>query len=313
MDQQINYREVKDEEKRRRVAAELSADPTRSTRIIAKAAGVSQSTAFRIRKELESHGDARLLETKKEAPKIVNRTKASDSRFVRARNELLRDPKRSNHIIAKAVGLSPDTIRHLRIRMEITKEIPVIPAEDRLNALGTVGRAGGGGSKIGVPADIPLMQLTAKGLLLEEEKPDLTLEEVALLLGIHSTTYRDLRSVKLLSMRDDLSRSDAKLVQEVVAKIEKTRQIKPILSDIKPLVRKIWGRKAVGLSGTKIEAKRKTAFDHAVGLISDMCLRGPEVEIPYLSEEEQVAALHKVTEAIGCLKQLNANIRKARG
>lgn len=313
MDQQLTYREVKDEEKRRRVAAELSADPTRSTRTIAKAAGVSQSTVFRIRRELENQGNARLLETKKEAPKMANRTKASDSRFALARSELIGDPRRSNHLIARAVGLSPDTIRHLRVRMEITREIPVIPSEDRVNALGTIGHAGGGGSRIGVPDDVPLMQLAAKGLLLEEEKPELTLEEVALLLGVHSATYRDLRSIKLLSMREDLSRSDARLVQEVIAKIDKARQIKPFWPDIEPLVSKVWGRRAVGLSGAKIEAKRKTAFDHAIGLISDMCLRGPEVEIPYLSEEEQIAALHKVTEAIGCLKQLNANIRKARG
>lgn len=309
MDAPYLYREVMDEEKRRRVAAELAADPTRSTRAIAKAAGVSQSTAFRVRKELEVNGDAALVATKKKAPKIMNGI--SGDKYKVAREELIKDPKRSNHVIAAVSAISADTVRHLRGRMERAGEIPTVPHTDRVNAAGRLGHITGAGSKINVPDDISLMQLASKGLLLEEENPDIPVEEVSLLLGISTETYRDLRIIRLLSMRDDISKSDAAIVREVVDSVEAARQVAPFFPKVEKLAEKIWGKRMPGRR--KSEVKRKRSFNHAVGLIFDMCSRGPEVDIPYLTETEQIAVLHRLTEAINCLKQLGTNIRRVRG
>jgi DNA-binding Lrp family transcriptional regulator len=243
---------------------------------------------------------------------MANGPRLADEERQRVRDELKKDPKRSNRVVAALLNLSPDTVRHERDRMERDGKIPPVPREERVNSTGRAGNRSGAGSKIG--GGIPLMQLASKGLLLEEENPGMSVDDVALLLGIHGATYRGLRSVRLLSLRDDLSKSDGKMVQETIERIEKTRQISPFWPDIKPIAAKIWGKSGQNTTvGAKAETKRKSAFDHAIGLIVDMCVRGPEVEIPYLAEEEQIAALHRVTEAINCLKQLNANIRRARG
>lgn len=308
-------REEDNAEKRRRAAVVIAASNSKSSRQMAREAGVSQATIVRVRQELISNGSVRTEAFSHPlkgprgpmGPRNPDKDKA-------IRDFLLEDPRRSNRLIAKEVKVAPDTVRLVRDKMEKAKEIPAIARQARLNINGKVGHGGGPGSKIEIPDGQTLMQVAARGLKIEEDNEGSTLEDAALLLGINVKTYRYIRVAYLLSLRHDLSSVDVITIRNAIAKMEEAKQVTPFWPPLEPIASKIWGSGVgMGVRGAKAEERRRKSFDHAVGLIFDTCSRGPEVEIPYLAEAEQIEVLRKLTEAIGGLKTLASNIRRARG
>ena len=309
MDQRIMSQADERAEKRARVADAMKANPAGSTRRIAADAGVSQSTAFRVRRDLEKRGiiPAGVECEVKPGRKIPDETAAA------LRQELLSDPKRSNRLIATKIGVDDETAKKMRVKLEGLGLIPVIPREQRVNSFGTLGRGRGPGGRISLNAGETIMQIAAKGLDIEEARPEMTMDDIALLLDVNVKTYRHIRAIRLLSLRTDLTKEDMEIIRTAVEGIERERQVARFLKPLQPIIDKLWGRPTGRTTNTKNEKRRKGLFNHAVGLISDMCARGPEVEIPYLTEIEQVNALRKVNEAITCLNELRSNIRRARG
>ena len=100
--------------RRERAAAELQADPARSNRAIATAAGVCHHTARAVRLELEAAGQIPAWRS----------SRTPWSGHAAAAEELQAGPARPNRTIAALAGVGPGTVRAVRLELETSGRIP---------------------------------------------------------------------------------------------------------------------------------------------------------------------------------------------
>lgn len=167
------------------------------------------------------------------------------------------------------------------------------------------------GGHVRVPDNISLVAYVNVGIQKEPEF-DGDIEAAAKCLGIGSATYRQVRQIILLSQHPDLSNSDSDLVQSIIDKINKTRNVRPYYRKVKPLIEKIWGASRNKVLTGKNHSKRVEAYLNSVFLLGISAQRLADLERPYMSVEDTDKIIGELSEAGTIIRKLAETLRRSK-
>lgn len=167
------------------------------------------------------------------------------------------------------------------------------------------------GNKIRVPDNVSLVAYVALGIKKEPEfNGDLV--ETAKCLGIGSWTYRQVRQMIMLSEHPDLSGGDGELVQTLLDKINKTRNVREYYLKAKPLIEKVWGVTRGKQLTSKLSTKRVEAYLNAVFLVGISAQRLADMERPYMSIEDTDKVIGELSDAGTVIRKLAETLRRSK-
>lgn len=168
------------------------------------------------------------------------------------------------------------------------------------------------GSKVRVPEGVTLVDHCRNGLQTEKEtgkNPEVIAKE----LGVGSHTYRMIRSIILLSQRDELTNADVEIIERTCDLINKTRNVRTYYKNVKPIIDRVWGADNRNRTyDDKSAKKRIEVFRNAVTILFDTCERASKVEQPLMPIADIDAAIDELTEARKLIGQITENLRRAR-
>jgi ParB-like nuclease family protein len=161
------------------------------------------------------------------------------------------------------------------------------------------------GSKIAIPKGFATISAAARaGIRVEQAGGSKSAGIKAS--GLTSQTYDGARDIVLLNDRDGLSNADRVLVKEAMHRLDVLHTIGSAAKLIKPIVRKVWGRKGQRF---KTDKKRLEEFSSAVSFVWTSCTTAAEKEVPLLNSEQREEAITQLTEAIKALVRLRTRIK----
>lgn len=167
------------------------------------------------------------------------------------------------------------------------------------------------GNKIRVPDNVSLCAYVSAGMQKEPEfNGDLV--EVAKALGIGSWTYRQVRQILLLSRHPDLSNTDSELVQSLIDKINKTRNVREYYLKAKPLIEKVWGVTKGKQLTNKLHRKRVEAYLNSIFMLGVSTQRLADMEKPYMSIEDTDKVIGELSEAGTVIRKLAETLRRSK-
>lgn len=167
------------------------------------------------------------------------------------------------------------------------------------------------GGKIKIPDHISLVAYVSAAMQREGEF-DNNLEAVAKSLGIGVWTYRQIRQIILLSRFPDLSNSDSELVQSMIDKINKTRNIQEYYFRLRPLIEKVWGvtqGQRVTIKGTQ---KRVQKYLNSIFILGMTAQKMFDMDRPYMSIEDTDKAIGELSEAGTRIRKLAEALRRSK-
>ncbi len=119
--------------------------------------------------------------------------------------------------------------------------------------------------------------------------------------------------IVMLSDRADFSPSEAALVQEALSQMNETCRISEPYRKVRSLAERIWGAyNGSQPKNRKNAQRRQDSFSHAMTIVIDTCIAAPNIDIPYLSDEERANAVKQVDEALTSLRKLKRKIVEGR-
>jgi len=167
------------------------------------------------------------------------------------------------------------------------------------------------GNRVKVPDNVSLAAYVNAGMQREEEfGGDIT--AVAKSLGIGNLTYRSVRAIILLSRHPDLSETDSKLVESLIDKINKTRNVREYYLKAKPLIEKIWGASRNKKLTGKNHQKRVDAYLDSVFLLGMSAQKLSDMERPYMSVEDTDKIIGELSEAGTVIRKLAETLRRSK-
>lgn len=167
------------------------------------------------------------------------------------------------------------------------------------------------GNKIRVPDNVSLVAYVNLGMNKEKEF-DGDVVATAECLGIGAQTYRMIKQVIILSQYPDLAKADQVLVQSLIDKINKTRNVREYYLKAKPLIEKIWGATQGQRFNEKLSSKRVESYLNSVFLIGMNAQRLIDQEIPYMSTEDVDRAIGELSEAGKLIRKTTENLRRTK-
>lgn len=167
------------------------------------------------------------------------------------------------------------------------------------------------GSRVRVPDNISLVAYVNVGMQKEPEfNGDLV--ETAKCLGIGLTTYRQVRQIVLLSQHPSLSSADSELVQGLIDRINKTRNVREYYLKAKPLIERVWGGARGAKFTDKNSQKRVDAYLNAVFLVGISAQRLSDMERPYMSIEDTDKVIGELSDAGTIIRKLAETLRRSK-
>jgi len=169
-------------------------------------------------------------------------------------------------------------------------------------------------SQVQIPENVSLVAYISAGMEKENEFGGDCgdAEDVAKILQVGIATYRMIRSILILARRSDLNPKDRELVNSVIDKINKTRNVRPHYEKVKPLIDKIWGSSKSKVLSKKLSQKRVEGYMDSVAILRDTCRAMYEREQPYLPAEELDRAILDLIEASRIIRGLAENLRRTK-
>lgn len=167
------------------------------------------------------------------------------------------------------------------------------------------------GNRVRVPENVSLVAYVGLGMKKESEF-DGNIEATAKCLGIGSATYRQVKQIILLSEHQDLSDNDKALVQSVIDKINKTRNVREYYLKVRPLIEKIWGVTRGAKTFDKLSAKRVEAYFNSVFLVGMSAQRLSDMERPYMSVEDTDKVIGELSDAGTIIRKLAETLRRSK-
>ncbi len=167
------------------------------------------------------------------------------------------------------------------------------------------------GSRVKVPDNASLCAYVSAGMQREPEfNGDLI--ETARALGLGLATYRAVRQIILLSRHPDLTEADHEMVQTLIDKINKTRNVREYHQKAKPLIEKVWGvTRGKQLTG-KLSSKRVEAYLNAVFIIGISAQRLADMDRPYMSIEDTDKVIGELSDAGTVIRKLAETLRRSK-
>lgn len=167
------------------------------------------------------------------------------------------------------------------------------------------------GAKVHFPAGVSLLEHIRRGMEIEA-KEKITSEEVAERLDIYTQTYRMIRTLIQLSERPELTDHDREFVKDLLAKIEKTRNVRSYYREARPLIERVWGDAQSAIKNDRGMQKRVDSFRTSIIILYDTCQRIVELEVPYMSDEDVNKSINELTESGKIIRKLAEKLRRSK-
>jgi len=165
--------------------------------------------------------------------------------------------------------------------------------------------------RVKVPDNVSLCAYVSAGMQREHDFND-DIIETAKALGLGLKTYRAVRQIILLSRHPDLTEADHEMVQSLIEKINKTRNVREYHLKAKPLIDKVWGRISGQKLTNKLSTKRVEAYLNAVFLVGISAQRLADMERPYMSIEDTDKVIGELSDAGTVIRKLAETLRRSK-
>lgn len=165
-------------------------------------------------------------------------------------------------------------------------------------------------NRIHSPSNVSLVAYVSAGMQREPEF-DGDIEAVAVALGIGRATYRQIRQIILLSRHPNLSDKDGELVQSLIDKINKTRNIQKYYLKARPLIEQVWGSGKLK-KDSKTSQRRVDGYLDSVFLLGISAQKLSDMERPYMSIEDTDKAITELAEAGTIIRKVAEALRRSK-
>jgi hypothetical protein len=206
-----------------------------------------------------------------------------------AEKAIMENPEQSDRAIAAQIGVNNSTVS--RARKSVVAN--ATPAK-RIGKDGKTysAKKSTPGLKFIVPAGYEKFS-EAIFAAVESERNGKNKSDIAKDLNISTGSYMVARDIVLLARVPDLSSNDHKIVNGVLAHLDRDLQIAGAREKIAPIARKVWGPK-----GNRFKANPLTEhFLGSISLLLTMCTTAAELPIPHLNALEKQTAIAELKEA----------------
>lgn len=197
-----------------------------------------------------------------------------------------------------------DSVSHLAAapseteEMEEDMQVAEVPQQAAVND---------SGPRMMVPDGADLIELCKAGLKLEEDGA--SGDEAAVKVGLSKRAYAISRQIVLLADHPDLTEADAALAKSALNTLVSTRRVWEAWGIVEQLALRVWGEgRRFNLVG--IAAERLERFRHALGIVTQGCITGKEIDLPYLAVGEIEKSVKQINEAVRSLRNLKQRIER---
>ena len=112
----------------------------------------------------------------------------------------------------------------------------------------------------------------------------------------------------LVSRCNHLSPMDRENIGKAIDDTNEHKVIKPIYAQVEPIIKHMWGDKRGGLGRAADATRRQKEFERVIRLIVNTGAAAPQIEVPYLNEEQVAEAQKSLAAAISGLQELKSKI-----
>ena len=160
--------------------------------------------------------------------------------------------------------------------------------------------------RIAVLESTTVEEVVDKGMSMEHG--GLQPKEVALGISLDPRYYELMKNVVLVSRCNHLSPMDRINIDEAIEAINEYKIIRPIYERVELIIKHVWGDRR-GMLGRDADVERRhKEFNRVLRLITNTCKSAPEIDIPYLDQEQVGEALQDLTQAVKGLQDLKSRI-----
>jgi len=275
-----NTTPLTEKEKRALIIEELSANPERSDREIAKKTGVSHPTVGKVRSNGNNYHNSRQT-SKREL--IVAALQAN--------------PKISSSELSVKFGCAHRYVNHIRKGIGIVDKTKASDGHRLLS--------------IKKPAGVLLSELIKRGIEIEKTTDRPEIRTIARQVGLDQKPYRLGREIVLIAQRGDLSAAHAAIAKKALALMDSEQNPRAAHDLIDPIARRIWGDRQKARSRDRNESQRLEKFQRVILLICETCSNGENIELPYLAPDDTAAAVRDLKDAAAALQKLTKRLMEA--
>lgn len=171
-------------------------------------------------------------------------------------------------------------------------------------------------NRVTVDGNQELISYVREGIKLanysSEESSNEKLTQVADGLGVGHHSFRMLRNIIIVSDREDLSQEDRNVINDVIRKVNKTRNVRTYYPEIKKIIDKIWGSNRNHTLTDKNAKKRVETFQNGVLILCETCDRIMELDQPHMADADIDPLIDRLFEARKVIAQVAENLRRAK-
>lgn len=168
------------------------------------------------------------------------------------------------------------------------------------------------GARVVVPTGLTLEQACREAMA--REAAGAAPDDAAASSGLSPTSYPKIRDIVWLADRTDLTAAQRQVVDGALARMNADRQIGPAHALVAPVIARVcgsrkgaWSRGGAG-SSDRAAARRRDAWEHALGVVSQSCAAFGEVTLPHLPIEEARRHAAVIARAVDTLRQIGRDI-----
>jgi hypothetical protein len=169
------------------------------------------------------------------------------------------------------------------------------------------------GHKMRLPAGQTIENLARRAIAMMDAGK--SVEDVAAELGVERRPLVAAADIVRLADRDDLPAGERALAGAALADINANGQPRKSYEAVKHIATRLWGAptkrqgRSSGASGRDgLEARRNEDFDRAFGMIVQVCLNAPRIELPHFSRDRATQIATELNKAAHSLKELRNRI-----
>lgn len=241
-------------------------------------------------------------------------------KFSMVEKELIEDPARTDGLISSLLGKvsksSVYRIREVLVKDGKIRDVPVPERQAANGGLAKYNKSGqhwnGNGNRIRVEEGKTVADLCREGMAAEEA--GMSAEDTARIVGIGVASYREAKSIILLSDRTDLTEIEAAMVRTSLNEMNEMKRTSAAYRRVKALADRLFGYK-VRRTKAKTELvieRRNEKFQNTMAVLVEMCLSASGITIPNLSNDEVAHAVRQIEEARRGIKALKERIQQRR-
>jgi hypothetical protein len=241
-------------------------------------------------------------------------------KFNRVREELIKDPARTDGLIAATIRVaSKATVYRVREMLVAEGTVRDVPVPERVTQAGSLAKnnasanhRNGNGNRIFVPKGRAVIDLCREAMAAEEA--GMSAEDASRVIGFGIRSYREAKNIVLIGDRPDLSEIERAMVNTSLREMEETRRTTAAFKRIKDISDRLFGnaQKRNSKTITRTLEKRNERFQNTMAVLVETCLSASQIDIPVLDAEGTAYAVAQVEEASKNLKLLKKSIQQRR-